>query len=79
MIEVALVAGVATRRTARRLQLLSQQPGIGFRTGLAAAAGFLIASLVVLPLGWEVRDGNGPGMISALYFGIAVASITAGA
>lgn len=78
MVEVALVASVATWRIAEELGV-RDAGAVGAWTGCAAALGFLGGSALALALGFDVQPGSGLAMIWALLTAVPVSALAAGA
>lgn len=76
-IEIALVAGVAATRLAKRLGV-DQRRLLGTKVGLTGAAGTVIGSLLALGLGFKVGQPPPFTMVWALCVVVAVAGLTAG-
>lgn len=77
-IEIALVAGVASARLAKRLGVDHRRRQLGTKVGLSGAAGTVIGSLLALGLGFRVGQPPASNMVWALYVVVAVAGLTAG-
>lgn len=78
MVEVALVAGVASTRLARRLALPGEPRGIGRGVGVAGALGFGVGSLVAAASGFVVGEPPSSNMVWALQIGNVAAGLAAG-
>lgn len=78
MIEVALVAGVASARLSRRLGVGDRSRQVGTRVGIAGAIGFLAGSVVAAALGFVVGEPPGINMVWALHVANIGAGLAAG-
>jgi hypothetical protein len=79
MVEVAVVASVATWRLAKRLGAGERAWNVGLWTGAGAAAGFLIGSIVALALGFRIFPWVRLSMVWAFLIALPFSTAAAGA
>jgi hypothetical protein len=79
MIEVGVVACIATWRLAKRLGAEDQSFKVGMWTGLAAALGFLIGSMVAIRLGFRIHPWVRLSMVWAFLAALPFSTLAAGA
>ena len=79
MVEVAVVAGVASWRLAKRLGAGPASGRIAVITGAAAAAGFLIGSIIAVLLGFRIYPWVRLSMVWAFLAALPLSTIAAGA
>ena len=78
MVEVAVVAGVATWRLAKRLGAGNASSSVGVWTGAAAALGFLVGSLAAIALGFRIHPWVRLSMVWAFLTALPFCTLAAG-
>lgn len=79
MVEVAVVACVASWRLAKRLGAGEQSLSVGVWTGAAAAVGFLIGSMVAIAIGFRIYPWVRLSMVWAFLTALPFSTLAAGA
>jgi hypothetical protein len=78
MVEISLVAGVASTRLIRRLEVNANARHIGRKVATAGAGGFLVGSLLALAAGFEVGTPPAMNMVWGLHVANLIAASAAG-
>jgi hypothetical protein len=79
MVEVAVVASVATWRLAERLGVGEGAWSAGWWTGAGAAAGFFVGSIVALAVGFRIFPWMRLSMVWAFLIALPFSTAAAGA